>query len=232
MASRIEDYALIGDCQTAALVGRDGSIDWLCFPRFDSGACLAALLGTPEHGRWLLAPAAEVKQVRRRYRPGTLVLETEYEVEGGMVRVVDCMPPRSGTPDLVRMVVGVRGRVAMRMHLVIRFDYGSIVPWVRRIPRGIQPIAGPDTLLLRTAADMRGVDFSTVAEFTVAAGEEVGFDLTWHPSHEPMAEESDVAAAIRDTTEWWEAWSAQCTHQAPWGACSRMAPRSLTRAFS
>ena len=137
MASRIEDYALIGDCQTAALVGRDGSIDWLCFPRFDSGACFAALLGTPEHGRWLLAPAGEVKQVRRRYRPGTLVLETEYEVEGGVVRLVDCMPPRSGTPDLVRMVIGVRGRVAMRMHLVIRFDYGSIVPWVRRIPRGI-----------------------------------------------------------------------------------------------
>ena len=217
MASRIEDYALIGDCQTAALVGRDGSIDWLCFPRFDSGACFAALLGTPDHGRWLLAPAAEVKQVRRRYRPGTLVLETEYEVEGGAVRLVDCMPPRSVTPDLVRMVVGVRGRVTMRMHLVIRFDYGSIVPWVRRIPRGIQAIAGPDTLLLRTAADMRGVDFSTVAEFTVAAGEEVGFDLTWHPSHEPMPEECDVAAAIRDTTEWWEAWSAQCTHRGPWG---------------
>ena len=121
VASRIEDYALIGDCQTAALVGRDGSIDWLCFPRFDSGACFAALLGTPDHGRWLLAPAAEVKQVRRCYRPGTLVLETEYEVEGGVVRLVDCMPPRSDTPDLVRMVVGVRGRVAMRMHLVIRF---------------------------------------------------------------------------------------------------------------
>src|SRR5262245_17051470 len=122
MPSRIEDYALIGDCQTAALVGRDGSIDWLCFPRFDSGACFAALLGSEEHGRWLLSPAAEPKQVRRRYRPGTLVLETEYETEDGAVRVIDCMPPRSTTPDLVRMVEGVRGHVPMRMHLVIRFD--------------------------------------------------------------------------------------------------------------
>jgi GH15 family glucan-1,4-alpha-glucosidase len=216
VALRIEDYALIGDCQTAALVGRDGSIDWLCFPRFDSGACFAALLGTPEHGRWLLAPAVPVKHVRRRYRPGTLVLETEFDVEGGTVRLVDCMPPRSTTPDVVRMVVGVRGRVPMRMHLVIRYDYGSIVPWVRKIPRGIQAIAGPDTLLLRTAADLRGVDLSTVAEFAIAEGEEIGFDLTWHPSHEPMPEECDVAAAIHDTTAWWSAWSDQCTHEGPW----------------
>ena len=216
MALRIEDYALIGDCQTAALVGTDGSIDWLCFPRFDSGACFAALLGTPEHGRWLLAPAVPVKHVRRRYRPGTLVLETEFDVEGGTVRLVDCMPPRSTTPDVVRMVVGVRGRVPMRMHLVIRFDYGSIVPWVRKIPRGIQAIAGPDTLLLRTAADLHGVDLSTVAEFAIGEGEEIGFDLTWHPSHEPMPEECDVPAAIRDTTAWWSAWSDQCTHKGPW----------------
>src|SRR5213595_1581990 len=150
MPSRIEDYALIGDCQTAALVARDGSIDWLCFPRFDSGACFAALLGTAEHGRFLLAPAGELKEVRRRYRPGTLVLETEYELEGGAVRVIDCMPPRSDVPDLVRMVEGVRGRVPMRMQIVIRFDYGSIVPWVRKIDRGIRAVAGPDTLLLRS----------------------------------------------------------------------------------
>src|SRR5262245_40678280 len=156
MASRIEDYALIGDCQTAALVGRDGSIDWLCFPRFDSGACFAALLGTPEHGRWRLAPATAVTAVRRRYRPGTLVLETEYEVEGGAVTLTDCMPPRSDVPDLVRVVTGVRGRVPMRMELVIRFDHGSIVPWVRRLEEpGIRAVAGPDSVLLRGDVEVR-----------------------------------------------------------------------------
>jgi GH15 family glucan-1,4-alpha-glucosidase len=216
MASRIEDYALIGDCQTAALVGRDGSIDWLCVPRFDSGACFAALLGTPEHGRWLLAPAVEPRRVRRRYRPGTLVLETEYEVEGGAVRVVDCMPPRTAIPELVRMVVGLRGRVPMRMQLVIRFDYGSIVPWVRRIERGIRAIAGPDTLLLRADTALRGADLTTVAEFEVAEGERVGFDLSWQASHENMPPECDVARAIQDTTEWWEAWSARCRYKGPW----------------
>jgi GH15 family glucan-1,4-alpha-glucosidase len=216
MASRIEDYALIGDCQTAALVGRDGSIDWLCFPRFDSGACFAALLGTPEHGRWLLAPAVAPRHIRRRYRPGTLVLETEYEVESGAVRVVECMPPRTATPDLVRMVVGLRGRVPMRMQLVIRFDYGSIVPWVRRIERGIRAIAGPDTLFLRADTSLRGADLTTVAEFDVAEGEQVGFDLAWQASHEGAPPECDVAGAIRDTTEWWEAWSARCRYEGPW----------------
>jgi len=216
MASRIEDYALIGDCQTAALVGRDGSIDWLCVPRFDSGACFAALLGTPEHGRWLLAPAVEPRHIRRRYRPGTLVLETEYELEGGAVRVVDCMPPRTATPDLVRMVVGLRGRVPMRMQLVIRFDYGSIVPWVRRIDRGIRAIAGPDALFLRADTTLRGADLTTVGEFEVAEGEQVGFDLSWQASHEEMPAERDVAGAIRDTTEWWEAWSARCRYEGPW----------------
>ena len=132
MPSNIEDYALIGDCQTGALVARDGSIDWLCFPRFDSAACFAALLGTPEHGRWLLAPAVETRRVRRRYRPGTLVLETEYETDAGLVKLIDFMPPRTGTPELIRIVEGVRGVVPMRMELVIRFDYGSVVPWVRR----------------------------------------------------------------------------------------------------
>jgi GH15 family glucan-1,4-alpha-glucosidase len=216
VASRIEDYALIGDCQTAALVGRDGSIDWLCFPRFDSGACFAALLGTVDHGRWLLAPAADVKAVRRRYRPGTLVLETEYEVEGGAVRIVDCMPPRTVNPDLVRQVVGVRGRVPMRMELVIRFDYGSIVPWVRQIERGIRAIAGPDTLLLRTTVPLRGEHLTTVADFEVAEGQEIGFDLTWYPSHEALPGEVDVAACIRSTTDWWEAWSARCRYRGPW----------------
>src|SRR5499433_1713979 len=216
IAMRIEDYALIGDCETAALVGRDGSIDWLCWPAFDSGACFAALLGTPEHGRWQLAPAAPARAIRRSYRPGTLVLETEYDVDGGTVRVVDCMPPREDTPDLVRMAVGVRGRVRMRMELVIRFDYGSIVPWVRRIDRGIRAIAGPNTLVLRTDTDLRGVDLTTVAEFDLAEGQEVGFDLAWHGTHEPTPSEIDVAAAIRDTTRWWEAWSGRCRYEGPW----------------
>ena len=132
MPARIEDYALIGDCQTAALVARDGSIDWLCLPRFDSGACFAALLGTPDHGRWRIAPAAPVRRTRRRYRGDTLVLETEHDVDGGTIRVIDCMPPRTAAPDLVRIVEGVRGRVPVRSELAIRFDYGSVVPWVRR----------------------------------------------------------------------------------------------------
>src|SRR5919202_711534 len=150
MPSRIEDYALIGDCETAALVARDGSIDWLCFPLFDSGACFAALLGTPEHGRWLLAPAGEVRAVRRRYREGTLVLETEYETSDGVVTVTDCMPGRHRFPNVVRLVEGKRGQVPMHLELIIRFDYGSIIPWVQRHERGIWAIAGPDMLSLRT----------------------------------------------------------------------------------
>src|SRR4051812_16477582 len=146
MASRIEDYALIGDCQTAALVARDGSIDWLCFPRFDSGACFAALLGTPEHGRWLIAPAGEVRSITRRYRDDTLILETEYATDSGAVMVIDWMPIRTDTPDMFRMVVGKRGQIPMRMELIVRFDYGSIVPWVRRTESGIRATAGPDTL--------------------------------------------------------------------------------------
>src|SRR5438552_9823504 len=143
MSAPIEDYALIGDNETAALVGRDGSIDWLCVPRFDSGACFAALLGTPDHGRWLIAPAGGVRRVRRDYRQGTLVLETEFETEDGVVRLIDCMTPRERHPVVVRVVEGVRGRVAMRMELAIRFDYGSVVPWVRRLADGtLGAIAG------------------------------------------------------------------------------------------
>ena len=167
MPLRIEDYALIGDCHTAALVGRDGSIDWLCLPRFDSPACFAALLGTPEHGRWLLTPAGRSAVSRRRYREGTLVLETDFETDAGAVTVIDCMPPRSRGPDLVRLVVGRRGQVPMRMHLVIRFDYGSIVPWVRRIDGGIAPSPGPDSLLFHTDVPLRGENLTTVAEFSV-----------------------------------------------------------------
>src|SRR5687767_13745769 len=166
MPLRIEDYALIGDCQTAALVGRDGSIDWLCLPRFDSASCFAALLGTPDHGRWLLAPVGEPRAVRRRYRDGTLVLETDFETDDGAVTVVDFMPPRTGDPDLVRIVVGTRGHVRMRTELVVRFDYGWVVPWVRKLKgeRCIRATAGPDTLYLRTRVPLHGENMHTVAE--------------------------------------------------------------------
>ncbi len=212
----IEDYALIGDCETAALVSRGGSIDWLCFPRFDSHACFAALLGTPEHGRWLLAPAGPVTAVRRWYRGDTAVLETELTTADGVVSLLDFMPIRSGLPDLVRIVVGRRGRVAMRMELVIRFDYGSVVPWVRRVPGGISAVAGPDGLLLRTQVPLRGEDFRTVADFDVAEGEEIGFDLTWFPSHQEARQELDPHEALRDTETWWTEWAAQCTVTGPW----------------
>jgi len=146
----IEDYAMIGDCHTAALVSKQGSIDWLCFPHFDSGACFAALLGTPENGHWSISPADPIKATRRRYREGTLILETEFDTESGSVTLIDCMSPRDGTPDVLRMVVGTGGQVRMNLELVIRFDYGSVVPWVRRTDHGISAIAGPDMLGLRT----------------------------------------------------------------------------------
>jgi GH15 family glucan-1,4-alpha-glucosidase len=216
MSLRIEDYALIGDCQTAALVGRDGSIDWLCVPRFDSGACFAALLGRPEHGRWLLAPAGEVRRVHRRYRNDTLVLETEFETDQGTVMVVDCMPPRDHQLDLVRMVIGRRGHVSIRMELVIRFDYGAVVPWVRRRCDGISAIAGPDSLRLLTPVETRGENFVTVADFSVAEGEQVPFVLTWHPSHLPAPPRVDAREAIDGTERWWRQWSSRCTYDGEW----------------
>ncbi len=216
MPSRIEDYALIGDCHTAALVGRDGSIDWLCFPRFDSPACFAALLGNPEHGHWRLAPAEASRSVRRHYREDTLVLDTEYETDAGTAAVVDCMPPRTDTPSVVRVVEGRRGRVRMRMELIIRFDYGSLVPWVRRVPDGLSAVGGPDALRLRTPVDMQGADFRTVAEFTVAAGERVPFTLTWYPSHRPAPPPSDAATQLEETERWWRDWSRGCTYRGEW----------------
>ena len=216
MASRIEDYALIGDCETAALVGRDSSIDWLCFPRFDSAACLAALLGTREHGRWMLAPAVEVERVHRRYRPGTLVLESDYHTAAGVVRLIDFMPPRTRTPELIRMVEGVEGNVPMRLDLAIRFDYGSVVPWVRRTEQGIRATAGPETLYLRTPVQLSGEDLRTVAHFTVAPGERVPFELAWSPTHRSEPEPTDPTRNLRDTTEWWQAWSARCCFQGEW----------------
>ena len=216
MTLPIEDYALIGDCHTAALVGRDGSIDWLCFPRFDSGACFAALLGTEENGRWLLAPASKITNIQRRYREGTLVLETDYETEDGAVTLVDCMPPRSKEPDVLRLVVGRRGQVRMRMQLIIRFDYGSIIPWVRRTDKGIRAVAGPDTLILQTDAALRGEGLTTTAEFTVSEGERIPFVLMWHPSHEPTPPMIDAEETITHTERWWQDWSNRCTYDGPW----------------
>jgi GH15 family glucan-1,4-alpha-glucosidase len=216
MPSRIEDYALIGDCHTAALVGRDGSIDWLCLPRFDSGACFAALLGTSDHGRWLLAPAVPIKAVRRQYREGTLVLETEFETDSGCARVVDCMPPRDETIDLLRIVEGVRGQVPMRLELVIRFDYGSIVPWVRRHPRGITAIAGPDMILFRSDVELRGEDFRTLSEFTVSERQRVKFGLNWYPSNEDAPQELDIEEGVVDAERQWREWSEGCKYKGPW----------------
>ena len=171
---RIEDYALVGDTETAALVGRDGSIDWLCWPRFDSGACFAALLGGDHNGRWLIAPCGEVRSIARRYREGTLILETTFETSDGTVTLTDFMPPRGKASDLVRLLTCTRVQVRMRTELVIRFDYGCLVPWVSRLPDdAMRAIAGPDMLVLRTPVALHGEDLRTVGEFTISAGEEI-----------------------------------------------------------
>jgi GH15 family glucan-1,4-alpha-glucosidase len=216
VAQRIEDYALIGDCHTAALVGRDGSIDWLCLPRFDSGACFAALLGTPDHGRWKIAPGGEVTAVRRQYRDDTLVLDTEFETADGTVAVIDFMPARDRDPNLVRLVEGRRGRVRMRGELILRFDYGSTVPWVHRTDCGISATAGPDTVNVTTPVPMRGENFTTVAEFEVGAGERVPFSLSYHPSHRPGTMITDSAFALQDTEAWWREWTTRCTYTGPY----------------
>ena len=209
----IEDYALVGDLQTAALVGRDGSIDWLCFPRFDSGAVFAALLGDASNGRWLLAPACRIERVERRYRDRSLVQELDFHTEHGAVRVTDFMPPRGTDPDLVRIVEGLEGSVPMRMELVIRFDYGSIVPWVRRLDGDSRiAVAGPDALCLRTPVEVRGENLTTVSEFTVAAGERVPFTLTWFPSHREPPEPIDAEQALEDTCAYWRDWLSRCSY--------------------
>lgn len=216
MALPIEDYAMIGDCQTAALVGKDGSIDWLCLPRFDSGACFAALLGTSENGRWKLAPTGKVRASRRTYQGDTLVLETEFETEQGLVAVIDFMPIRSNLPDLVRIVEGRRGQVPMRMELTIRQDYGSIVPWVRRTKEGIRSTAGPDALQLRTPVPLRGENLETVADFTVSRGQRIPFTLTWHPSQEHDCRAIDPENALTETLSWWQEWASHCSYHGEW----------------
>jgi GH15 family glucan-1,4-alpha-glucosidase len=216
VTSRIEDYALIGDCRSAALVGRDGSIDWLCFPRFDSGACFAALLGTPENGRWRIAPAAGATRTTRRYRAGTLVLETEMETPEGAVAVVDCMPPDTDPACVVRLVEGRRGRVAMRSELVVRFDYGWLVPWVRRRGQGVVAVGGPEVLHLRAEVDVHGENLRTVGEFQVSQGETRAFVLSWHPSHTDEPASPDPRRALADTEAWWRRWCDQCSYQGEW----------------
>jgi GH15 family glucan-1,4-alpha-glucosidase len=216
MASRIEDYALIGDLQTGALVARDGSIDWLCLPRFDSAACFAALLGTNDNGRWKIAPTGEVRNVRRRYRGDSLILETDFECSTGTVRIIDYMPIRTEVVDVVRIVEGLEGKVPMRMELEIRFDYGSIVPWVRAIDGGIRAIAGPDTLYCRSTVPLRGEEFTTLADFEVAAGESVAFDLTWTETLGPDPHLHDAMSTLKETEAFWREWASHCAYEGPW----------------
>ncbi|MEV0587751.1 glycoside hydrolase family 15 protein [Nonomuraea sp. NPDC050310] len=213
---RIEDYALIGDMQSAALVGRDGSIDWLCLPRFDSPSCFGALLGDGRHGHWSLGPTGRRPADRRRYRPDTLILESEWDTPTGTVRVIDFMPPRDRNPDVVRIVEGVSGSVELTTELRIRFDYGRIVPWVRRDGEHLQAVGGPDSVWLHSPVPLIGGDYAHRATFTVEAGQRLPFLFTWHPSHEPMPKLIDPETHLAETEAMWTEWVAQCTYKGPW----------------
>jgi GH15 family glucan-1,4-alpha-glucosidase len=214
----LEDYALIGDCETAALVGRNGSIDWLCWPRFDSDACFAALLGGPEHGRWRIAPADQNARVTRRYREDTLILETTFATAAGAVLLVDFMPPRGMNSDVVRIVRGLRGRVDMHMELVLRFDYGRTVPWVTRLDDGTwRGIAGPDMVLLHTPVATHGEDLQTKATFTVGVGDVVPFVLTHGASHLPPPAAVDAQEELAHTETFWIDWARKCHTRGEWG---------------
>ncbi|MDQ0580154.1 glycoside hydrolase family 15 protein [Streptomyces rishiriensis] len=218
MHPRIEDYALIGDEQTAALVGTDGSVDWLCLPRFDSGACFARLLGEEENGHWRIAPqGARGACTRRAYRPDTLVLDTEWETDEGAIRVTDLMPQRDRAPDVVRIVQGLRGRVTVRSALRLRFDYGWVVPWMRRADGHRVAVGGPDAVWFRSEPEVRtwGEDFTTYSEFSVGEGESVAFVLTWHPSHESRPPLVDPWEALRVSVDDWRAWAARCRYDGP-----------------
>ena len=216
MALRIEDYAIIGDCKSAALVGSDGSIDWLCWPRFDSAACFAALLGTPENGRWLIAPTLAPLGVTRRYRPGTLVLETEFKTESGRAVILDFMPPADGA-ELVRIVVGRSGRVDFRTEFVARFDYGSTVPWISRLYDGaISAVAGPERLVLRSSVALSGEDLKSVGDFTVEEGQSVAFVLSYGASYHGPPSAIDPFESLERTETFWRAWSDRCPDVGPW----------------
>ncbi|MDQ0394172.1 glycoside hydrolase family 15 protein [Labrys monachus] len=217
MTSRIEDYALIGDCETAALVSRDGSIDWLCFPRFDSAACFAALLGTPDNGRWRIFPADRNARVTRRYREDTLILETEFETDTGVATLIDFMPLRDGTNDLIRLVVGQSGRVDFTTDFVARFDYGRTVPWVTKAEDGtITAVAGPDRLILSTPVTLEGEDLHTAGAFTVSAGDRVPFVLTYGPSHASRPTQPNVEAALESTQAFWREFASHCPPVGLW----------------
>ena len=208
MANRIEDYAIIGNCETLALVGRDGSLDWLGLPRFDSPACFASLLGGQERGYWRIAPSGDVSGVTRRYRDATLILETDFETSDGAVRLIDFMTRREGASDVVRIVLGLRGTVTMRMEMAVRFDYGSRVPWVSRVDDGrLQAVAGPERLLLDTEVDLRGEDLRSVGDFTVQEGQRVAFTLNWSPSHHVPPEPLDPGKAETIVEEFWTGWA-------------------------
>jgi GH15 family glucan-1,4-alpha-glucosidase len=215
LSCKIEDYGLIGDCATAALVGRDGSIDWLCWPAFDSDACFASLLGTRKHGRWQIAPVQEVTKTSRRYWNNTLILETRFETADGVVAVIDFMPPRGDASDVVRLVRGITGRVKLRMELIIRFGFGTGIPWVKKTEDGkaLLAICGPDMTVLRTQVQTRGEDMTTLADFEVSAGETIPFVLTYGPSHLPVPEAIDPAQALQETEAYWIEWSGRCTYQ-------------------
>ena len=216
MSTRIEDYALIGDCKSAALVSRDGSIDWLCWPRFDSDACFAALLGTADHGRWLVAPRDKAR-ITRRYRPDTLILETQFETRDGAATLVDFMPFRSDHSEIVRLVVGTRGKLKMHTELVLRFGYGAVVPWVTRLEDGaLRAIAGPDMVVLRTPVHVKGKGMTTVGEFTIGRGETIPLVLTYARSHKTLPEAIDPTTSLEATEKFWEEWSAKCRPAGEW----------------
>ena len=214
---RIEDYGLIGDCETAALVGRDGSIDWLCWPRFDSDACFTALLGTRENGHWTIAPKAPLIRVARRYWPNTLILETRFETETGVATIIDFMPFRDDYSNIVRLVIGDAGEVPMHLELILRFGYGAIVPWVTRLDSTtISAIAGPDMVILQSPIRLRGEGLKTIGDFTLAAGHRIPFVLTYCASHQPPPKSIDAEAALRRTKDLWTGWASKCNYRGPW----------------
>ena len=213
---RLEDYALIGDRHTAALVGRNGSIDWLCVPRFDSQGCFTAALGDERHGRWMVSPATPRCRIRRRYRGDTLILETEFATDEGTALLVDFMPLHQPYPTVVRIVEGITDAVQMRMQLILRFDYGSVVPWVQRQSGRMNAIAGPDAITLCTPVPIHGEEFKTVGDFVVRKGERVPFVLIWHPSHEPVPEPPDPDSVVAETEAWWREWTSRCHIEGEW----------------
>ena len=213
---RIEDYGLIGDCETAALVGLDGSIDWLCWPRFNSDACFAALLGTRENGHWLIAPKTPDVRVTRRYRPNTLILETRFEMETGVATLIDFMPIRDDYSNIVRLVVGETGEVLMHFELILRFGYGAIVPWVSRLDEAtVSAVAGPDMVIVHSPIRLHGQGLTTIGDFSVAAGQRIPFLLTHCASHKPPPKPIDVEATLRRTERFWTGWTGKCSYRGP-----------------